>query len=441
MSFSGEKALDVVRGLTVDVGERFAGKPGEKEGAEYLLQQFKSFGYDAELQPFPIDLYEVSGVSLTVDGLGEVPCKGLLGSSDCPGGVEGELRYVETGEEPYLTPDCKGKVLMITGELGGPKFKAIVDAQPAAVIVLEATPYVNPRRHNISHERKYRFGSVPAVRVRYEDAERLMACRGAKARVAIHSVYTESTAYNVIAELKGSEKPDEIIAICGHADSIYESAGTLDNAAGTAIVVELARVFKEIGSKRTLRFIAFSGEEQGLRGSVYYARELRKADKAAKKDPDFVPSGKETELDRHRLVVNIDVQGALLASNSAFITGPLDLGAAVRLLAAEEGPFFRVAEQCYSSDNAPLSDAGVPAISFGRAGAANFYGHTDGDRYELCSAEGLAISGKFIERWLQRYVTEPRMLPFERTIPDDHKKKVEAYFKERFMLRLDEGIE
>jgi len=51
------------------------------------------------------------------------------------------------------------------------------------------------------------------------------------------------------------------------------------------------------------------------------------------------------------------------------------------------------------------------------------------------------IAGEFIERYIRRYITEPRMLPFERTIPDDHKKKVDAYFKERFMLHMDEGLE
>ena len=443
MNFNGEKALDYVRGMTVGVVSRFAGTEGEKKGAEYLLGLFKSFGYDdAKLQPFPIDLYEVWDEKMVVDGLGEVPCKGMLAATDCPDGVTGELLYVETGDECDLPPDVGGKILVVYGGVGGARLRAMIRKGVAGVVAIETTPHVRPRRGGFGFEGSMRWGKLPGVRVTFDWAERLLAKRGAKATISLKSRYTLTEAYNVIAELKGTDNPDDVVLVCGHCDSIYDSQGTLDNAGGTAIVFELARVFKALGSKRTLRFVAFSGEEQGLRGSVYYARELRKADKAAKKeDKQFVLKGLLTELDKHRLVVNIDVQGALIASNTAWISGPLDLGAAVRLLAAEAGPFFGVQEACYSSDNAPMADAGVPTISFGRGGPANFYGHTDEDTFELCSAEGLQISGDFILRYMRRYITDPRALPFERTIPDEHKKHVSNYFRDRIMLRMDEGLE
>lgn len=442
MTFDGERALETVRMLTVEVGTRFAGTRNERRAAEKLVGILQQSGYpEAALQPFPIDLYHVADESLVVAGLGEVPCEGLLGSTDCPEEVSGQLVYVETGEECEIPADVRGKVLMVYGELRGPKLKQMIRAGAVGVVVLESTPFINPRRHNISHETRGRFGHLPAVRVRHEDAEKLMRARGGIATIRLRSSYQKAEAYNVLCELKGTERPDEIVVVCGHCDSVYDSAGTLDNAGGTAIVVELARLLRQAGSKRTLRFILFSGEEQGLRGSIHYAKGLRKADKQAKKEKGFELSGKQTELDQHKLVVNVDVQGALLASSGAWVTGPADLGASVRLLMAERGPFHKVHEECYSSDNAPLSDAGVPALSFGRGGALNFFGHTDGDAFELCSAEGLASSGDFIARWLKRYVTEPRWLPFERTIPDEHKRKVDAYFRERFMLRLDEGVE
>ena len=117
MDFNGEKALEYVRGMTVEVGSRFAGTEGEKKGAEYLLGLFKSFGYDdAKLQPFPIDLYEVWDEKLVVEGLGEVPCKGMLAATDCPKGVTGELVYVETGDECDLPSDVKGKILIVERE-------------------------------------------------------------------------------------------------------------------------------------------------------------------------------------------------------------------------------------------------------------------------------------------------------------------------------------
>jgi aminopeptidase YwaD len=443
MNFSGEKALEYVHGMTQKVGTRFAGTEGEKKGAEYLLGLFKQFGYeDAKLQPFPIDLYQVWDEKLVVDGLGEVPCKGFIAATDCPNGVTGELVYLETGDECDIDTDVAGKIAIVTGGVGGKRLRSLIQKKVAGVIAIEMTPHVRPRRGGFGHEGSMRYGNLPGVRVTYEWGETLMGARGKKATISLRSKYTLTEAYNVVAELKGTSESEDIILICGHCDSIYDSQGTLDNAGGTAIVMELARIFKQIGSKRTLRFIAFSGEEQGLRGSVYYARELRKADKAAKKaDKDFVLKGGMTELDRHRLVINIDIQGALIANNTAWISGPLDLAAAVRLLAAETGPQFAIQEACYSSDNAPMSDAGVPAISFGRGGPANFWGHTDEDVYQLCSAEGLNVSGEFILKYMRRYITESRTIPFERTIPDEHKKHVANYFKDRIMLRMDEGID
>jgi hypothetical protein len=443
MEFDGARAYEYTRVLTKDIGSRFAGQDGEKKGAEYVLKTFKEFGYeDARLQPFPIDLYEAWDEKLTVDGLGNVPCVGILGGEDCPDGITGELKYVEGGEPANLGPDCRDKILMICGDIGPMnKYKNMLAHKPRAIIVLDGSYFRPPCRNNLSHERKKMFGSVPMVRVAYEYGKKMWPLSGKTATLSLRSTYRESTAYNIICDLPGTEDSKDIIVVCGHVDSIYDSPGAIDNATGTSCVMELARIFKKIGSKRHLRFIAFSGEEQGLRGSVYYVRELRKADKVAKKDKEFALTGQETELDHHRLVVNIDIQGTMPGTSGAIISGPSDLTASVRLLAAENGPAQSVSEGCYSSDNAPFGDAGVPSISWGRGGPDGFYGHTCLDAFEQVSQEGLKVAGAFILKWMRRYITEPLIIPFERTIPDDQKTQISNYFKERAMLRLDDGMD
>ena len=85
-------------------------------------------------------------------------------------------------------------------------------------------------------------------------------------------VYAE----NVIGERRGSEKPDEIVIIGGHMDSVSErpltnAPGAEDNASGTASALAAAAAFKNISFKRTVRYIAFGGEEEGLFGSTAYA--------------------------------------------------------------------------------------------------------------------------------------------------------------------------
>ena len=84
----------------------------------------------------------------------------------------------------------------------------------------------------------------------------------------------EVEVYNTVAELKGTEKPDEVVIIGGHLDSWDLGTGCTDNGTGTMAVLEAARALKASGvkPKRTIRFIMFSGEEEGLHGSKQYVK-------------------------------------------------------------------------------------------------------------------------------------------------------------------------
>lgn len=89
---------------------------------------------------------------------------------------------------------------------------------------------------------------------------------------------------NVMAELRGREKPDEFVILGAHLDSWELGTGALDNGCNAALVVDALRAIKASGAKpkRSIRFILFSGEEEGLIGSRVYARQHRaELDKAA----------------------------------------------------------------------------------------------------------------------------------------------------------------
>ena len=83
------------------------------------------------------------------------------------------------------------------------------------------------------------------------------------------------TSYNVIAEIPGSDKADEVVMLGGHLDSWHAGTGATDNAIGCAIMMEAARILTATGAKprRTVRVALWSGEEQGLLGSQAYVRE------------------------------------------------------------------------------------------------------------------------------------------------------------------------
>ena len=92
----------------------------------------------------------------------------------------------------------------------------------------------------------------------------------------VNRVYPEgATAYNTIAEIRGTDKADETIMLGGHLDSWHAATGATDNAIGCAIMMEAARILKTIGVKprRTIRVALWSGEEQGLLGSQAYVKQ------------------------------------------------------------------------------------------------------------------------------------------------------------------------
>ena len=83
------------------------------------------------------------------------------------------------------------------------------------------------------------------------------------------------TAYNVVAEIPGSDKADEVVMLGGHLDSWHAATGSTDNAIGCSVMMEAARILTAVGVKprRTIRVALWSGEEQGLLGSQAYIRE------------------------------------------------------------------------------------------------------------------------------------------------------------------------
>ena len=123
--------------------------------------------------------------------------------------------------------------------------------------------------------------SVPTVVMRNEDYGRISRILADSTEVILefdilNRVYPEGkTSYNTIAEISGSDKADEVIMLGGHLDSWHAATGATDNAIGCAIMMEAARILKSIGVKprRTIRVALWSGEEQGLLGSLAYVKE------------------------------------------------------------------------------------------------------------------------------------------------------------------------
>lgn len=120
---------------------------------------------------------------------------------------------------------------------------------------------------------------VPTVVLRNEDFGRITRLLAHKTPVRLefdirNRVVPETQSYNMIGEIYGSDKKDEVIMLGGHLDSWHSATGATDNAVGCATMMEAARILKAIGVKprRTIRVACWGGEEQGLLGSQAYVK-------------------------------------------------------------------------------------------------------------------------------------------------------------------------
>lgn len=192
--------------------------------------------------------------------------------------------------------------------------------------------------------------------------------------------------FNVVAEIKGTEKPDEIVIVSGHFDSWDGpgSQGALDNGTGSSVALEAARILGKAGAKpkRTIRFILWSGEEQGLFGSRgYVALHMNEMDKISAvlvDDGGTNYQGGYEGIESQKEMM----ERAFAPMNAAFPDLP------EKFVSREQMP------RGGGSDHASFNAVGVPGfftIETGRSDY-NFVHHTQHDRYEMAIPEYLVQS-------------------------------------------------
>jgi carboxypeptidase Q len=227
--------------------------------------------------------------------------------------------------------------------------------------------------------------AIPTVVMRNEDYGRISRIMSDGTEVQlefniVNRVYPEgSTSYNMIAEIRGSDKADEVIMLGGHLDSWHAATGATDNAIGCAIMMEAARILNKLGLKprRTIRVALWSGEEQGLLGSQAYVREHFGSLESPK--PGYEKFGG---------YVNIDSGTGRVRGASVF--GPTEAAQIVRGILEpfkEDGVVGVVASRnrgLGGSDNTSFSNAGLPGIGMGQDPIeyGTYTWHTNLDTYE-----------------------------------------------------------
>lgn len=299
------QAYENLRYLTKKIGPRLAGSAGMVKSEKWGLQKVKESGADKSwLQQCMVPhwvrggkdeaSYSVGGEYLPLDIV-------ALGNSQGTGkaGLKAELIMVNSFDElEAKSKDVKGKIVFYNYKFRedfirtfdayrdavqyrgqGPSRAAKYGA--VGVIIRSMSHSTNNAPHTGSTRYDSTYPIIPAVALGLRDADKLSEI-AAKKKVMIKMktmghFLPDTIGHNVIGELIGSEFPDEIITIGGHLDSWDNCEGAHDDGAGCVQTMEVLRAFKVVGykPKRTIRFVLFANEENGLRGGNKYAEEAK----------------------------------------------------------------------------------------------------------------------------------------------------------------------
>jgi Zn-dependent M28 family amino/carboxypeptidase len=205
------------------------------------------------------------------------------------------------------------------------------------------------------------------------------------------------TVYNTVGEIKGSEKPDEMVVCGAHLDSWDLGQGAVDNGTGSMVVLETARLIKAMGlqPKRTIRFVLFSGEEQGLYGSRAYVTQHK--DEMGKITAVFVNDTGTGRVTGFGLHGNPQVQPVL----------DKELGV-LKELGVEK---YRV-PQMGGTDHASFYASGVPAFWFMQDNADyDLMHHTQSDTFDKAIKEDLVQCATVMVISALNVANLPDMLP------------------------------
>lgn len=409
-TFDPNSAYHFMESLVRDIGNRESGTAAEARAAQKIKSWFEEFGLaNVRMEEFEVQTSRVLKEEASLPDGTKVACAAVGNSlSTPPEGVEGEVVMLESTSLEALRK-IENKIAAPGIAPNQKEFHKILKAKPLALIYPSRTPLAPAIYRSIRAEYVEKE-NAPVISMAHDDLLNLM--KGPrKLRIVTEVEKVTAKSQNVIGEVRGILE-DEDILVGGHCDTVRSVMGAHDNAAGTAVVLELARIFAHEKPNRTLRFMAFGSEELGLRGSYYHA-----------KNPENTKNLK--------LCLDYDVHGILLGNLSAVVLGPGELKSLLCFTAKELGISLQATSEMGmgSSDHMPLAFYGVPSVMLSRGGGAAQIMHTDLEDLRWCGPEAFVSIGALSQTLLERLLRAEE-LPFEKKIPDDIAKALEKRFED-----------
>lgn len=360
-----------LRRLTDEIGGRVTGSPEIAKAVEWAVGAFRAAGVDVHTENYTLPVTWTEG-DTHLDLLGRVKFVVRLKATGWspatpPGGIEANVVDVGYGNEDDFAKagtSVKGAILLVHSDIGitwADLFNEYlrppliiehsVKGGAKAILWMGARERLLLYRHTNSLAGE--IDKIPQAVLAREDAMRLARTVGAypgQVRAALrmpNKIGGPTEQQNVVGEIRGYEKPDEVVILGAHLDSWELGTGALDNGCNAALVIEAARAIKATGllPRRTIRFVLFSGEEQGTIGSYEYVKAHR------------------AELDKIRAMITFDSGIGRVTGYS--LGGRRDIDAGVRevLRPLESwGVNNHTYDASFGTDNFDFMLEGVPTL-------------------------------------------------------------------------------
>lgn len=376
-------AWDKLARFTDYSGNRFTGTPALERGIDWVLAAMKKDGLDnvrGEPAKVPHWVRGNESATLVQPRIAKLPMLGLGGSIGTPkGGITAEVIVVSNfAELTKRAAEAKGKIVLFDapfvsyGQTVAYRREGAIAASKAgavASLIRSVTPYSMRTPHTGQMAYDSAVAKIPHAAITVEDAMMIhrMINRGEKVVVRLEmeaQTLPDVPSRNAIGEIRGSEKPDEVVVLGGHIDSWDVGQGAMDDGGGLVVAWEALNLIKKLGlkPKRTIRVVGWTNEETMGRGGLAY-REAHKAD-----------------ADKHVLVVESD--GGVFAPQSFGFTGSDSARAIMKQIASlltRVGP-IAIGANGGGADIEPMMELGVPGVGLEVDGSRYFwFHHTDAD--------------------------------------------------------------
>jgi carboxypeptidase Q len=381
--------------MTETFGARFSGTPALERAIDWMLATMKEDGLQnvrGERVMVPVWVRGSESAQLLLPREQNLPLLGLGGSiATPPAGITADVVVVSSFSD--LTSKASraaGKIVLYDvpftsyGETVQYRARGAVEAAKVgavASLVRSVTPYSmrTPHTGGMSYDSTVR--RIPAAAITVEDAQMMhrMQDRGERIRVRLMmsaKMLPDAPSRNAVAEIIGSEKPDEVVVFGGHIDSWDVGRGAMDDGGGVVVAWEAVRLLQRLGlkPKRTIRVVGWTNEENGGRGGQGY-RDAHKA-----------------EVDKHVLAIESD--GGVFKPLGFGFTGS---DAAFEIVKQVGTLLDRIGSGAIvrgggGADIAPIMALGVPGMGLNVDGTKYFwYHHTDADTIDKLDAREMAL--------------------------------------------------